>query len=92
MAEEGGYVLKECISSGMKGTKFCDEDDFDDCLDLASNSYYRFVLQREIINQPFQFAYFNGSGLVKGEFLSDLLDNRLLIRIFGYIIYSCCMV
>lgn len=61
------FVLKESISSGMKGTLFSDDERFDFMLERACSSYYRFVLQREVENQAQTFAYFTETGAVKED-------------------------
>jgi hypothetical protein len=52
------YVLKESISSGMKGTVFSDDADFDSVLTRACDSYMNWILQEEVVNQPQQFSYY----------------------------------
>lgn len=64
---KSGFVLKEAISSGMKGTKFNDEEDFKNILEQACNSRNRFVLQREVQNQAFSFRYYNELGELREE-------------------------
>lgn len=59
------FVLKESISSGMKGTVFSDEACFDSVLTRACATNMNWILQEEIINQPQTFSWFesvNGSG------------------------------
>jgi len=56
------FVLKESISSGMKGTVFCDDQQFDAAMKTACQSYYRFVLQEEITNRAQNFRYFDRYG------------------------------
>lgn len=60
MASEGRYVLKEAISSGMKGVFFSGETDFEEALSIASTSKNHWVLQEEVINQPQTFSWFDG--------------------------------
>ncbi len=52
------YVLKESISSGMKGTVFSDDSDFDTTLQRACDSNMNWILQEEVVNQPQQFSYY----------------------------------
>ena len=58
------FVLKESISSGMKGTAFSDDDDFEESLSRACESNMNWILQEEVINCPQTFSWFekiNGS-------------------------------
>ena len=58
------YVLKESISSGMKGTVFSDSPDFERVLASACKSKMNWILQEEVINQPQTFSWFeNGCQL-----------------------------
>ena len=52
------YVLKEAISSGMKGVFFSDNQDFQSILKLAYNSNMNWVLQEEVENQPQSFSWY----------------------------------
>lgn len=52
------FVLKESISSGMKGTTFSDDPDFDRVLKRAYSSDMNWILQEEVINQPQTFSWF----------------------------------
>ncbi len=56
------YVLKESISSGMKGTVFSDDDDFDMVLKRASDSQLNWILQEEVMNQSQTFSYYARTG------------------------------
>ena len=59
------FVLKESISSGMKGTVFSDEACFDSVLTRACATNMNWILQEEIVNQPQTFSWFesvNGNG------------------------------
>jgi len=61
------YVLKESISSGMKGTVFSDSEDFEAVLKVACASSMNWILQEEVANQPQAFSWFehcNGDGPV----------------------------
>ncbi len=77
---EQGYVLKETISSGMKGTLFLDERaKFEEMMSLALRSPYRFILQREIENQPMRFRYFADCDQV----LEDTWFSRIIVQFAG---------
>jgi hypothetical protein len=52
------YVLKESISSGMKGTVFSDSEDFEKILVKACVSNMNWILQEEVANQPQSFSWF----------------------------------
>jgi hypothetical protein len=56
------YVLKESISSGMKGTIFSDDPDFDNVLASASRSNMNWILQEEVVNKPQTFSWFDNVG------------------------------
>jgi hypothetical protein len=58
LASDQRFVLKESISSGMKGTIFSDEKDFESTLTQASRSNLNWVLQAEVENQPQTFAWY----------------------------------
>jgi hypothetical protein len=53
------YVLKESISSGMKGVFFSDEPDFTSALKIANGQKMNWILQEEVQNQPQTFSYFD---------------------------------
>ncbi|MFA7315760.1 MAG: hypothetical protein WC059_03095 [Candidatus Paceibacterota bacterium] len=58
------YVLKESISSGMKGTVFSDDPNFETVLMSACKSNMNWILQEEVVNKPQSFSWFesrNGS-------------------------------
>lgn len=62
------YVLKESISSGMKGTCFSDSFDFGDVLLRAANSQMNWVLQEEVINQPQTYSWYEeGDDLITSD-------------------------
>ncbi len=61
------FVLKESVSSGMKGTIFSDEENFGTILADACQSHYRFILQEEIENRPISFLYFDEDGNTKQD-------------------------
>ena len=52
------YVLKESISSGMKGTVFSNSSDFEKVLSGACKSNMNWILQEEIENQAQTFSWF----------------------------------
>ncbi len=54
------YVLKESISSGMKGTIFSDDGEFEVVLKAASRSYTNWILQEEVANKPQTFSWYEG--------------------------------
>ena len=54
------FVLKESISSGMKGTVFSDEDEFQKILSRSQQSKMNWILQEEVINQPQCFSWYEG--------------------------------
>jgi hypothetical protein len=57
------FVLKESISSGMKGTIFSDDGDFDQVLTRACATNLNWILQEEVANAPQTFSWYeNGSG------------------------------
>lgn len=59
------FVLKESISSGMKGTAFMDDANFNAIMARACSSYYRFILQQEVTNRARNFQYFGDKGELK---------------------------
>ena len=62
------YVLKEAISSGMKGVYFSDEINFKETLEIACNAKMNWVLQEEVLNQPQTFSFFdNGASLCSAK-------------------------
>lgn len=59
------FVLKESISSGMKGTFFSDEEGFDSILTRACVANMNWILQEEVDNQPQTFSWFeSGNGSI----------------------------
>jgi hypothetical protein len=57
---ERSFILKESVSSGMKGTVFEDDPQFAEKLAQAGASYYRFILQAQVENRGREFQYFPG--------------------------------
>jgi hypothetical protein len=81
------FVLKESISSGMKGTVFSDEPHFNAIMKHACDSYYRFVLQKEVINRSRSFQYFaNGGRLHRGEWFMRVTVHYAIRRVADIII------
>lgn len=64
LIKTGSFVLKETISSGMKGTFFQEDGRFAKAFEQAQSSYYRFVLQREVQNAAMNFRYFSEDGRI----------------------------
>lgn len=58
-------VLKECISSGMKGTVFSDEAEFGSVWHRACASHYQFVMQEEVETRRRRLSYFEADGQLK---------------------------
>lgn len=54
------FVLKESISSGMKGTTFSDEEGFEAILLRACKANMNWILQEEIANHPQTFSWYEG--------------------------------
>ena len=65
--KSGDFVLKESISSGMKGTIFPDDCAFHNVFTRACGSHYRFVLQRQIANKAFTFSAFAHDSTVSSD-------------------------
>ncbi|MEY3783945.1 MAG: hypothetical protein RLZZ230_267 [Candidatus Parcubacteria bacterium] len=61
------YVLKESISSGMKGVHFSDDENFKNVLANACQQKMNWVLQEEIENQPQTFSWYENNGAEKPE-------------------------
>jgi hypothetical protein len=74
VCQRGKFVLKESISSGMKGTAFTEDGDFSAMLRDAGDSFYRFVLQREVVNASQRFQYF-------GEQNGDVFEDDWYMRV-----------
>jgi len=81
------FVLKESISSGMKGTVFSDEPHFDAIMKRACDSYYRFVLQKEVTNRSRSFQYFaDGGCLRQGEWFMRITVHYSVRRVADIVI------
>lgn len=65
---EQRWVLKESISSGMKGTTFSDEPEFGSVLNRACATNMNWILQEEVINQPQTFSWLKKGTGDDGEF------------------------
>lgn len=61
ISPEKRYVLKESISSGMKGVFFSDESDFKRRLEIANEQNMNWILQEEVENLPQAFSWFEGN-------------------------------
>lgn len=72
------FVLKESISSGMKGTLFMENERFSEEFRAALSSPYRFILQAEVANRARRYqAYMNGK-LVSADWF-----QRITMHIIG---------
>jgi len=81
------FVLKESISSGMKGTVFSDEPHFSAIMKRACDSYYRFVLQKEVTNRSRSFQYFaDGDCLRQGEWFMRITVHYSVRRVADIVI------
>ena len=67
------YVLKESISSGMKGTVFSDSPDFEKVLFGACKSNMNWILQEEVENQAQTFSWFDNENDSKPRTSKDWL-------------------
>lgn len=67
------FVIKETISSGMKGTVFPDDPQYSIALKTAFTSDSQFVLQAEVENQWQTFRFFANDGAL----MEDLWHVRL---------------
>lgn len=67
------FVLKECVASGMKGTIFSDDEEFEAELARACQSQFLYVLQEEVPVATRRFSYFDEEG--------DLKEDRWYTRI-----------
>lgn len=81
------FVLKESISSGMKGTVFTDEPHFNVIMKRACDSYYRFILQEEVTNRSRSFHYFaDGGCLRQGEWFMRVTVHYAVRRVADIVI------
>lgn len=56
------FVLKKCIASGMKGTVFTTDPEFETEFAQACGSYYQYVLQEEVPSQTRGYDYYTEGG------------------------------
>ena len=81
------FVLKEAISSGMKGTVFMDDSHFNSIMDRACDSYYRFILQEEVTNRSQSFDYFvDGGCLRQGQWFIRITAHYAVRRLADIIV------
>jgi hypothetical protein len=64
--DPGKFLLKECVSSGMKGVVFPDDPSYEVVLGMAANCQLRYVLQREVKQLDRRFEYFTSDGIASG--------------------------
>lgn len=63
LAQTPGWVIKDAMSSGMKGTSFADERAFQAFLARAGASYDRAVLQEQISTRAHSLRFFTSDGV-----------------------------
>lgn len=81
------FIFKESISSGMKGIVFSDEPLFKEIMKHACDSYYRFILQKEVTNRSRSFHYFaNGGCLHQGKWFMRVTVHYAVRRVADIII------
>ncbi len=56
--KEKRYVLKESISSGMKGTIFSDDPSFEKVLARACKAHANWIIQKEVTNMPQELSWY----------------------------------
>lgn len=79
------YVLKESISSGMKGTVFSDEASFETTLKTAGATHMNWILQEEVVNQPQEFSWFEtGSKRAPELKTADNWFMRVTVQYVGH--------
>ena len=65
------YVIKDVVSSGMKGTVFSSDHEKDVVLNRAKKARYRYVFQKEVQNREQDFAHFTPEGgVVSGKWFA----------------------
>ena len=89
------FVLKESISSGMKGTVFSGDACFDATLARACATNMNWILQEEVVNQPQTFSWFeNGNGSIPKIKTSDdwfmRVTTQYVNRKLGDVIVTAC--
>ncbi len=81
------FVLKESISSGMKGTVFTDDPHFNATMKHACDSHYRFILQEEVASRARSFQYFaDGGSLQQGEWFMRITVHYSMRRVADIIV------
>ena len=81
------FVLKESISSGMKGTVFMDDPHWNATMKRACDSYYRFILQEEVTNRSRSFQYFaDGGRLRQGEWFMRITVHYSMRRVADIVV------
>ncbi|MDP3999822.1 MAG: hypothetical protein Q8Q11_00075 [bacterium] len=89
LCRERPFVLKESISSGMKGTVFGDDPAFDQQLAAAGRSYYRFVLQEYVDGRARPFRYYSsedGAALREADWFTRVTVHYALPRVADVIV------
>ncbi|MCF7834228.1 MAG: hypothetical protein K9L98_03105 [Candidatus Pacebacteria bacterium] len=89
------FVLKESISSGMKGTVFSDEECFDSVLTRACTTNMNWILQEEVVNQPQTFSWFENEGINKPKIQTTddwfmRVTTQYINRQLGDVIVTAC--
>jgi hypothetical protein len=89
------YVLKESISSGMKGTVFSDDEEFGDALSRARAANLNWILQEEVENQLQTFSWFDMTpeGAPEVKTASDWsmrVTAQYVNRTLGDVIVTAC--
>ncbi len=89
------FVLKESISSGMKGTVFSDEECFTSVLARACATNMNWILQEEVVNQPQTFSWFESGGKDTPEIKTSSdwfmrVTVQYVNRILGDTIITAC--
>ena len=83
------FVLKESVSSGMKGVVFTDDPRFDVAMARACDSYYRFILQEEVTNRSRSFQYFADDGRIQqGEWFMRVTVHYAMRRVADIVIVA----
>jgi hypothetical protein len=84
------FVLKESISSGMKGTIFCDDKDFEFHFNKANSSNLNWILQEEVVNQPQTFSWYEGPALHTKDDWFMRVTAHYINRQLGDVIVTAC--
>jgi hypothetical protein len=88
MAKIKRYVLKESISSGMKGTVFSDSSDFETTLREASATSLNWILQEEVRNQSQKFSHYENGNVCSGEDWYMRVTVQYINRALGDVIVT----